>query len=92
MSTKGLNNYYVNSRILREGELMTHNLTVTIEAPLWQAMKCHPEIRWSAVMKDAAKEKLQALAVLERLVKKTRLSEEEITEFAVKLGKKISAR
>jgi hypothetical protein len=71
---------------------MTHNLTVTVEDSLWTEMKQHPEIRWSAVMKEAAKEKLNALVVLERLVKKTKLSEKEIEEFAVKLGKKVSAR
>ena len=46
---------------------MTHNMTVSIEDPLWDAMKKHSEIRWSIVMKDAAKEKLNALAILERL-------------------------
>ncbi len=71
---------------------MTHNLTVTIEDPLWKEMKRHEEIRWSAVMKEAAKEKLRALHILEKLAEKTRLSEEEIEEFAVKLGKKVSGR
>lgn len=71
---------------------MAHNLTVTVEDTLWSEMKQHPEIRWSAVMKEAAREKLKALVVLERLAKKTKLSEREIEEFAVRLGKKVSAR
>lgn len=71
---------------------MTHNLTVTIEDELWCEMKSHPEIRWSSVMKEAAKEKLKALVLLEKLVKKTKLSEKEIEDFAVRLGKKVSAR
>ena len=48
---------------------MTHNMTVTIEEPLWEKMKKHSEIRWSAVMKKAAQEKLKALEVLEKLTK-----------------------
>lgn len=71
---------------------MPHNMTVTIEDPLWTEMKKHSEIRWSAVMKEAAKEKLKALTVLERLAKKTRLTENEIEAFAVKLGKKVTGR
>lgn len=71
---------------------MPHNLTVTVEDPLWEEMKKHEEIRWSAVMKDAAREKLRALVVLDRLVKKAKMSEKEMEEFAVKLGKKITDR
>lgn len=70
---------------------MPHNMTVTIEEPLWEKMKKHNEIRWSAVMKGAAKEKLRALEVLEKIAK-THLSEKEIEEFAVKLGKKVTSR
>ena len=40
-------------------------------------------------MKEA---KLKALRVLEKLAKESRLSEKEIEEFSVKLGKKISNR
>ena len=71
---------------------MTHNLTVTIEDDLWSEMKDYPEIRWSVVMKEAAKDKLKALVVLEKLAKKTTLSEKEIEDFAVKLGKKVTGR
>lgn len=80
------------SRKIREVLTMPHNLTVTIEDPIWKEMKKHAEIRWSAVMKDAAKEKLRALAVLERLAGKTHLSEKEIEAFAVELGKKVTGR
>jgi len=71
---------------------MPHNLTVTVEEPLWKEMKRHQEIRWSAVMKEAAREKLKALAVLERFSKTRHLSEKELEEFALKLGKKVSGR
>lgn len=71
---------------------MTHNMTVTVEDPLWEEMKKHSDIRWSVVMKEAAKEKLRALAMLERLAKKTHLTEKEMQDFAVKLGKKITSR
>ena len=71
---------------------MSHNMTVTIEDALWKEMKKHSEIRWSQVMKEAAREKLRALVVLEKLMKKSKLSEKEIREFALELGKKITGR
>ena len=71
---------------------MPHNMTVTIEDSLWEEMKKHAEVRWSVIMKEAAKDKLKALVVLDKLMKKAHLSEKEIEDFSVKLGKKISGR
>lgn len=71
---------------------MTHNMTVTVEEDLWDEMKKHSEIRWSQVMKEAAREKIRALVVLNKLMNKNKLSEKDINEFALKLSKKISGR
>lgn len=71
---------------------MPHNLTVTIEDNLWKAMKKHREIRWSAVMKAAAEEKLKALEVLERIAGQHKMTEKELIEFSVAIGKKITGR
>ena len=71
---------------------MPHNMTVTVEDDLWSEMKKHSEIRWSAVMKEAAKDKIKALIILERMVSKKKLNNKEIDEFAIKLGKRISNR
>ncbi len=69
---------------------MTHNMTVTIEDELWAKMKKHPEMRWGAVMKEAAREKAEALEILKMAVDKNKLSEKEIEEFAIILGRKIN--
>ena len=71
---------------------MPHNMTVTVEDNLWDEMNKHKEIRWSAVMKEAVREKIKALVVLNRLMEKAKLSEKEIEEFAVSLGKSVSKR
>ncbi len=60
---------------------MPHNMTVTIDDAFWKEMKKHSEIRWSAVMKEAARRKLEALKALEQLARNSKLSEEEIEEF-----------
>ena len=67
-------------------------MTVTIEDPLWSEMQRHRDIRWSVVMKEAAAERLRAIHSLDRIGNKSGLSEEEIEEFSVKLGKKITGR
>ena len=66
-------------------------MTVTVEDDLWNEMKKHSEIRWSAVMKAAAEDKLKALTILDRLARRSRLSEKEIREFSVALGRKIKS-
>lgn len=71
---------------------MPHNMTVTIEDPLWERMKECKYIRWSVVMKEAVERKINALAILEKMASTNTLSEEEITRLAVKLGKKVSGR
>ena len=71
---------------------MPHNMTVTIEDNLWGEMLAHTEIRWSAVMKIAARNKLNALRILERLSKNSKFTEEEIEKISVDLGKKIMGR
>ena len=67
-------------------------MTVTIEDPLWADMRKHNEVRWSSVMKEAVRNKLKALEVLKRLESSSMLSEKDINEFAVKLGRKITNR
>ena len=67
---------------------MSHNMTVTIDEPLWKEMKKHSEIRWSAVMKEAARRKLEALKALEQIAQNSKLSEKEIEEFVMELLEK----
>ena len=74
------------------GVIMVHNLTVAVEEDLWVEMKKHSEIRWSVVMKKAAREKLEALRLLENLTQKTRLSEEEIEKISVEIGRKVNRK
>jgi hypothetical protein len=71
---------------------MVHNLTVAVDDKLWMEMKKHSEIRWSVVMKNAAKEKLEALRILNTLTNKVKLSESEIEKFSLEIGKKINMK
>jgi len=80
------------TRSVREVFIMTHNMTVTVEDNLWNEMQRYPEIRWGTVMKEAARQKLKALLVLQRLAARSTFTDKEIQEISVKLGKKITGR
>jgi len=71
---------------------MPHNMTVTIDDRLWREMKRHNDVRWSAVMRDAVKKRVDALETLERFSANSTLSEEEMTTIAIGLGKQITGR
>lgn len=71
---------------------MAHNMTVTVDDTLWKEMRKHEDVRWSVVMRRAVQEKLDALAALEAIARKTPLSEDEIERLSVDLGKKINAK
>jgi hypothetical protein len=69
---------------------MPHNLTVTIDDELWKRMKERPDIRWAAVMREAAKDRLNALDFFKKIVEKNKFSEEEIERISVEIGRKIN--
>lgn len=69
---------------------MPHNLTVTIDDDLWKRMKERPDIRWAAVMREAAKERLNALDFFKKIVENNKLSEEAIERISVEIGRKIN--
>lgn len=71
---------------------MPHNMTVTIEDPLWEKMKEVKEVRWSAIMKNAVERELRARSLLNRISKGKQFTEDEITKIALHLGKKVSGR
>ena len=77
---------------IRIGDARVHNLTVAVDEKLWSEMKKHSEIRWSVVMKKAAREKLEALRVLEKITQKTKMSEEEIEKLSIEIGRKINRK
>ncbi len=67
-------------------------MTVTIDDELWAAMQKHDDIRWSVVMRRAIRDRLEALAALETVARKSALSEDEIERLSIDLGKKINRR
>ncbi|PSP67401.1 hypothetical protein BRC85_06400 [Halobacteriales archaeon QS_1_69_70] len=61
------------------------NVTVSVDDSLKDRMDDHPEINWSEVARQAIREKLRDLRVMEELVEGSDLTEEDIDELAARI-------
>ena len=64
------------------------NLTLSIPEELREKMRKFPEINWSEVARQAIRDRARVLDEMNRLLSKSRLSEEDVAE----LSKEIRAR
>jgi hypothetical protein len=63
------------------------NVTVSVDDSLKDRMDDHPEINWSEVARQAIREKIRDLEVLEQLVEGSTLTEEDVDELAAKIDR-----
>ena len=68
------------------------NLTLAIPAELKQRMKRHSEIRWSEVIRKAIAEKIEDLEVMERMARKSRLTEKDAEEISRKVDEEVARK
>lgn len=61
------------------------NVTLSIPEDLKKTMDKHPEMNWSEVARQAFKERLSQLELLDAIASKSKLSEKD----AIELGRKI---
>lgn len=57
------------------------NITLAVRDELREAMKKHPEIRWSEIARQAIEEKIRELEMLDSLAAKSRLTEKDVQEL-----------
>lgn len=57
------------------------NITLSLPEDVRKEMRHFPEIKWSEVARKAIIEKLETMYMVERLAKKSKLSEKDIKEF-----------
>jgi predicted CopG family antitoxin len=60
------------------------NLTLSISAELYEAMKKHPEVRWSEVARGAISKRLRDL---DEILSKSTLTERDVKEIAERVNK-----
>ena len=61
------------------------NVTVSVDESLKDRMDDHPEINWSEVARQAIREKIRDLRVMEELIEGSELTEEDVDELAARI-------
>ena len=62
------------------------NLTVSVDDDLKEQMEKHPEINWSEVTRQAIREKIEALEVMDELTSESELTENDVQELTEKIN------
>ena len=57
------------------------NLTFAISDELYKTIKDHPEIKWSTIARKALKDYYQRLEKMDRLLKDSKLTTEDVEEI-----------
>mgnify|MGYP001301748994 CR=1 FL=1 len=65
------------------------NLTLAIPDDLHERMKMHSEIRWSEVVRKSIAQKVELLEVMDKIAKKSKLTNKEVNEIAHKINKDV---
>ena len=68
------------------------NVTVSVDDSLKEQMDDHPEINWSEVARQAIREKIHDLEVMEQLVEGSDLTEEDVDELAAQIDRAATER
>ncbi|MEK6939260.1 MAG: hypothetical protein AABX31_00885 [Nanoarchaeota archaeon] len=68
------------------------SITLAVPAELKTEMDKHPELNWSEVARQAIKEKLMLLAKMDKLLSKSKLTEEDALELGRKVNKAVAKR
>lgn len=63
------------------------NVTVSVDDSLKEQMDDHPEINWSEVARQAIREKIHDLEVMEELVEGSNLTQEDVEELAAQIDR-----
>ena len=63
------------------------NVTVSVDDALKDQMDDHPEINWSEVARQAIRDKIHDLEVMEQLVEGSELTEEDVDELAARIDR-----
>ncbi len=68
------------------------NITLSMPNNIHTDMKRFSDIRWSEVARQAIVTKLDTLKMMEKLAKKSKLTQKDVDEFSLKIKKSSSKR
>lgn len=67
-------------------------ITVNVDDALKERMERHPEINWSEVTRQAIREKIEQLELLDELTVDSELTDEDVEEIAAKVNESARER
>lgn len=65
------------------------NVTLSIPSQVYEKMKKHSEIRWSDVVRKSILEKIDDLELMDKLTKKSKLTQHDVEEIAQKINREV---
>jgi len=68
------------------------NITLSVTEDLKKTMDQFPEINWSAVAREAIRERAVQMAILKSIVSKSKLTEKDALELGRKVNKGLAKR
>ena len=68
------------------------NMTLAVPDELMVVMKKHPDIKWSAVAREALWDKAKILELMDKLTSKSKLTEKDALEIGRKINKAVARK
>ncbi len=68
------------------------NMTLALPEDLHKIMRKHKQIKWSEVAREAIKKEAEKLELMDRILSKSELTEEDALEIGRKVNKGIAKR
>ena len=68
------------------------NMTFAVPEDLYEIMKKHTEIKWSEIARKALWDHAKRLEIMDKLLSKSKLSEDDVLKIAHKIKKGIAQR
>jgi hypothetical protein len=68
------------------------NMTLSVDEELYEIIKSHPEVKWSAIARKAMKEYAHRLKILNRIAAKSKLTEKDVEEIDKILKRAVAER
>lgn len=73
-------------------DICVPTITVNVDETLKERMEEHPEINWSEVTRQAIREKVAKLDVMDELTAESELTEEDVAEIAASIDERARER
>ncbi|MCQ4332411.1 hypothetical protein KM295_02695 [Natronomonas sp. F2-12] len=67
-------------------------ITVNVDDALKERMEKHPEINWSEVTRQAIRDKIETLEVMDELTSESELTESDVVDIADKINESARER